>query len=263
MLIIESVKLQPGNPYMLRNDGELLTCDDVHPYIRYNHVSPDEALEGIISNPRSLKWFYDNTADPELKNNIEIVVNSTPQLDNSDYDITDKTYKTHNRDEMVEFLEEVSVMSNQEFLRLRMSDLLYGGITKDLYARISSLHFDWYPLLWNIVQENNVSDITVIKDSNTFGGRFEPYKVKGQSIYRMPKDEFLTLSGNPVLESYKSKYDVNNYANQLLYEGKSYRDAYYGLRPRYAKGFYNKDIQEGLEFDIDNILVSKDSIVFD
>ena len=79
---------------------------------------------------------------------------------------------------------------------MRTSSLLYGGTSKDIFFRISSIDFNWFPVIRNVVNDNKnfISTITVCKDSNTFGNPFEAYKVKDVTLKNIPVEEFLEIS---------------------------------------------------------------------
>ena len=157
--------------------------------------------------------------------------------------------------EIVDFIEQANNDINQEFLRMRTSNLHYGGNSNDVYFRISSINYNWFPVIWNIVNDNeNISTVTICKDTNTFGGGFDCYKINGKSLEQIDRDDFLTLKGNPVVEKVKSKFNCIDNAVEILNEGKSVSDAYYYLHPRYVNGFYKTQIKEFLEYDMNNIL---------
>ena len=261
-LVTEGVKveaLKSASPYMLRNDGKLLECGDIHPYVKYSYMDNKEAIKFIRSHPENLKWFYENTLNESTRDEIRTVASSIEGLSPEDFGVNDQTYRALNPEEVEEFIDAVNDETNQEFLRVRTSGLRYGNEDPgSVYARISSLHYDWYPVLWDIIENDpSIKSITVVKDSGTFGGRDLPVKVKGEPLDHMSRDEFLTFEGNPELEMYKFDLDVVNEANERLLKGKSLREAYSGLRPRYAKGFVESDIKEGaLKFDMDNLFAS-------
>ena len=254
--------LSPATPYMLRNDGTLLECEDIHPYIKFGYLDAKEAIGFLLGHKDMVEWFYKNTNNETTREMIRTIVASVEGFDKSKFDINEDTYIAKSDEEIQEFIDSANDETNQEFLRIRMSAPLYGGNSDSLYARVSSVHFDWYPLLWDVVNDNkNITDVTVIKDANTLGGRYAPYVVDGQPIEEMPREDFLCLSSGACLEMYKSKLDVINAANEKLIEGKTLREAYKGCRPRYARGFMQKDIQEGaVDFDLENIFASSKSM---
>ena len=92
---------------------------------------------------------------------------------------------------------------NQEFCRARTSNLRWAGDSNEIYFRISSIEFNWFDLIWNVVYNNQqfISDVTVCKDQQTFGGRMEYYKHGSKTLCHIPVNDFITLSGRPILES--------------------------------------------------------------
>lgn len=177
-------------PYMLRNDGELLTCGDLHPYIKMsNSASFETNLNTLNSHPEFLDWFYDNTLNEEVKTLIT-------------------EYKECKDDEKEELMNLLNDLTNQEFCRVRTSNykVKYGGDNGQIYFRISSVGFNWFDLIWNVVNKfsKDIKEVTVIKDKQTFGGKEFDYYYN-----HLPTDEFLTLKGNPIIESIDSNTKDN------------------------------------------------------
>ena len=187
VLLNEKEELFSMTPYMLRNDGELLTCGDLHPYIKMSNSATFETnLNTLNNHPEFLDWFYDNTLNEEVKTLIT-------------------EYKECKNEEKEELMNLLNDLTNQEFCRVRTSNykVKYGGDNGQIYFRISSTGFNWFDLIWNIVNKfsKNIKEVTVMKDKQTFGGKeFEYY------FDHVPTDEFLTLKGNPIVES----VDLNN-----------------------------------------------------
>ena len=177
-------------PYMLRNDGELLTCGDLHPYIKMsNSASFETNLNTLNSHPEFLDWFYDNTLNEEVRTLIT-------------------EYKECKDDEKEELMNLLNDLTNQEFCRVRTSNykVKYGGDNGQIYFRISSVGFNWFDLIWNVVNKfsKDIKEVTVIKDKQTFGGKEFDYYYN-----HLPTDEFLTLKGNPIIESIDSNTKDN------------------------------------------------------
>lgn len=99
---------------------------------------------------------------------------------------------------------------NQEFLRAR-----YGGMydsdssNGEMYFRISSTGFNWFPIIWDFVygRRNMISDVTVVKDPESTGMKNMYLVHDGSKIDHMPTDEFINLSGRPMFDSYHSLID--------------------------------------------------------
>ena len=68
-------ELKKATPYMLRNDGELIDCSPMHPYIRYKTETVEECLDKISKDRfRSLKFLYENTQSNITAENVRFVV---------------------------------------------------------------------------------------------------------------------------------------------------------------------------------------------
>lgn len=177
-------------PYMLRNDGELLTCGDLHPYIKMSNSATFETnLNTLNNHPEFLDWFYDNTLNEEVKTLIN-------------------EYKECKDEEKEELMNLLNDLTNQEFCRVRTSNykVKYGGDNGQIYFRISSTGFNWFDLIWNIVNKfsKNIKEVTIMKDKQTFGGKEFDYYYN-----HLPTDEFLTLKRNPIVESIDSNIKDN------------------------------------------------------
>lgn len=248
--------IEKATPYMIRNDGKVFCCKPLHPYIKYVHEDLQDAVKRLCQDS-SLSWFYNNTLKETTKNLIEVVYNyllHNNQIKELDIEIDDETYLP-TQQEVDGFLEVLNADTNQEFLRMRTSSLLYGGSSKDIFFRISSIDFNWFPVIWNVVSDNKnfISTITVCKDSNTFGNPFQAYKVKDIALKNILVEEFLTLQGNPIVEA-KSSFPVIKESYNKLLTGNSISESYSYLHPVYVLGFYRNQIKEHLEHNIEYIL---------
>lgn len=106
-----------------------------------------------------------------------------------------------------ELNDEVNNKLNQEFLRAR-----YGGYynrsrtqSTDMTFRISSTGFNWFNIIYEFVYNNrNIIDyVTIVKDEESTGIVDYFYSHKGYEFNRMPIDDFITLTGNPITEGLK------------------------------------------------------------
>ena len=175
--------LLPGKCYMLRRNGELIGNLHCHPYVlNYNAGPLNYNINKILKYRSYLEWFRQNSLEKET---IELI-NTVNKL---------AATRNASREYLEELIIKLNVLVNNEFLRLRMSDIKLGGASKSLFVRVSKTeHDNWYDLLWKVVNENDVTDITITQES------FEnetAYSLKGALILYMPKEEFLTLPGNP------------------------------------------------------------------
>ena len=86
---------------------------------------------------------------------------------------------------------------NQEFCRVRAGGQYDSdGSLGDIYFRTSSTGFNWFNIIWEFVynKRNEISTVTIVRDKESTGE---------EDIYynKMPIDDFITLSGNPYIES--------------------------------------------------------------
>lgn len=255
--------LDKATPYMLRNDGNFKNVSPIHPYIKYGHETAQQALDKLADfRLPALKWFYENTRSADTRQLIGSVVKFMISSDlitvdqgNFCKDLNDVYLPK--KEEIAGFIDELADNTNQEFCRVRTSGILFRGNSNDIYFRISSIRFNWFDLIWSIVNKykNFISAVTICKDSNTFGGRFEPYKVSGVAIDGLPTQEFLELPGTPVLEHLKSSVEAINESNNLLMEGKLISESYdKQLHPIHVHSFYESQRSEFLIEDIEHLL---------
>lgn len=174
------------SPFMLRNDGQLLSCGEIHPYILMSVKSSLKTnIEALNNRPDFLDWFYNNTLQEDVKNLI-------------------KEFKENNNPDI---LEKLNTLTNNEFCRVRTSNykIPYGGDNGQIYFRISSNNdFNWFDLIYNVLlQYDNLDYVTVVKDAQAFKDikDFDYYKINGQEINQMSVEDFLTLEGSPIIES--------------------------------------------------------------
>ena len=114
---------------------------------------------------------------------------------------------------------------NQEFLRAR-----YGGMyntvvgSREMVFRVSSMGFNWFNIIWNFVENNKskIDCVTICADEESTGREAYYYNHNGTIFYRTPVDEFIMLSGNPIVEKLKKNPVYKIY----LAEGRSLYDAF-------------------------------------
>lgn len=257
MKLFENIKL--ATPYMIRNDGKLIECSPMHPYIKYFHESIGECINKLSTKRlSSLYWFYENTNKEKTKETIEIVLKYFLKhnlIENIQINIPENTYLS-STEEIEDFINILNADTNQEFLRMRTSSLLFGGNSRDVYFRISSIDFNWFNIIWELVYKyrNQISNITICKDSNTFGNSFNTYKVGNVHIDHYPTEEFLTLNGNPIMEEYTNKIEAIKDACKKMRIGKSVSESYDYLHPRYAHSIFQKQVKENLKENIYTLL---------
>ena len=238
MKVLKESSLKRANPYMLRNDGKLIDCYPLRPYINYySNYSAESAIEDTFSTNHIdfVKWFYDNTAVSTTKRDIKLLLKS---LLNTDIFSVDKArIQALNIDlsgvdslcdkfDIIALYKAVNDETNQEFLRVRTSSLKFGGTSNSIYFRVSSTDFNWFNIIWEFVYNNRnfIDKVTICTDAQSRGGSIQFYKHNGNVINEMPTQEFITLSGNPVIES-------NNYVKRLLCQGASLTEAFQDTHP--------------------------------
>lgn len=264
---LQTQVLQKATPYMLRNDGQLFECHGYHPYI-CNVYDQKNDLESLV-NERvdELQWFFEHTRNTEIKKYIQIIVNSSckfqlvyldmPENLESRFKITDDTYSCANEKELYSILEWTNAETNQEFCRVRTSDLKLGGSSGDIYFRISSIGFNWFPLIWNLVYSNKnwITSITISRDGSARDfNQKECYQIKGIQINHLPIDQFLTISGNPIIEEFHTSLPILAEAYRSLGQGKTLSESYPNQHPRTILGFYRCQIKEELAYDLSHLL---------
>lgn len=226
--------LQRGTPYMVRKDGEILECGKAHPYILYSCFDAfNVSFNTILDNfPYSYKWFYDNTENQWVRDKIiecfqllkDIISNNTRfnlfrELgvveDKANKAFEDLNIKETNKLEITSniletfkaLMQDLNDECNQEFLRFRIGDRFYGWKDDGAYFRVSSIDFNWFPIIWKIIYENKwLEDITIetdVQSGKTFTSYF--YNIGGTKIDKLPREEFINLKGNTIIESSNNK----------------------------------------------------------
>ena len=177
--------LKGNTAYMLRRDGTMFDCSPIHPYVLlYPNESIETNVKALEDHPGFIDWFIEHSNDQKVKDIMERI-------------------KGGDRSE--ETLREANRLANDEFCRVRTSNIkyAYGGDNGEIYFRIASTDwFNWYDAIWNVVMEGRdwIGYVTVIKDKPIVGNRQEYYSVGGEELRHVPVDTFLTLKGEPVLE---------------------------------------------------------------
>lgn len=223
--LLESSSLDITTPYMLRNDGELLTCGDYHPYIKssYKEDTQQSLYYLFYLHSNFIEWFYNNSLDEEIKLNIKkliclvddryglgpVIKDITREEENEilenlrylkDHIGTEKaTYS------IKDIIDRLWDLTNQEFCRVRTSNYRYktGGDNGEIYFRISSENFDWFDLIWNVCikYSPSIEYITIMKDPQVFGKQFDYIKIGGKEMNKYPLESFIELEGEPLVES--------------------------------------------------------------
>lgn len=209
--------LSKKTAYMLRDDGELFKLNGTHPYIWGSGINDLYTL--FKDSFDDLVWIYNHTQNDftkELMSNlIKYVVeygkedDILPENYNIDYlkdafDDIDFSVPGNctDFDEAYRISDALDYNVNNEFIRIRLSDKYFGGSSSELYIRIKSDSFDWFNLIWKLVNDNksDISTITIEKENEL--GKDVLYSYKNYKFDHMPVDEFLTLPGKPIIEKF-------------------------------------------------------------
>lgn len=239
--------------YMLRDDGVVLDSGARHPYILSHHDDKiEENLKALFKyNKNWYIWLYENTRHAETKKRLKYIITLfvhtilTANEPVFGISIADVDYlvdyfgieKTTIRGVSIDYLEsfleelftEINFVVNQEFLRFRLSGpIAYIGNYNDIYFRVSSFDFDWFPYIWNVVNEsrNMIDTVTIMYDKQSgkvVGSSDKYYVLGGKTIKKLTTDEFLTLKGNPVVE------------NKSIFDGFEKNDVRYNIESWFAK----------------------------
>lgn len=171
--------LEIGTPYMLRNDGVLLDCGKLHPTTS-------------TFQKKDLQKFIDKGFEYHL---IDWFIESTKNKSTKDKLIELKRCK--DPDKVRKLVDELTALTNQEFCRVRMSNIRWWGFTRDIYFRITSVGFDWSDLIWKVVYEyrDQIESVTICQEVNSFAVEKVYYLSDGTPIDKLPTEEFIMAEG--------------------------------------------------------------------
>lgn len=192
--------------YMLRRDGKVFNVD-FHPY----------GTEGVEYVLDYLPWLFECTAKESTRRDIAALVRAMMEHTESSlsdlfdgFDVPSQfieymnSYTANTNKTNKELVDAVESDLNQEFCRVRIggrydSDDLVDG---EGVFRVSSTNFNWFNVIWDFVYKNKriIRLVTIVKDYESTGVD-TPYKDGRDIFFRMPVDDFITLSGNPIIES--------------------------------------------------------------
>lgn len=180
--------LEKTTPYMLRNDGQLLKCGDVHPYIKvYFNGSYEQNLAELLKHPHWLKWYSENSNNPEVAKLLKELETSPTEL----------------------VFNKINDILNKEFCKVRTTNIKYkyGADNGEIYFRICDTGMNWFDIIWQVVAQfaRDIKYVTIVRDYQTFGEQFDYCRYKNIVFNKLPVDEFLTLEGNPILENSNKK----------------------------------------------------------
>lgn len=213
------------NAYMIRSDGKEFpvtvhlygAMDDPEETLYaaewlYNHTQFQSVKDLIVK----LVAAYAADLDPQIReDNLIGDVKSTVeyQIKHAGYRIISEEFLNRLNFQKIDFknvpdLKTINAMVNrelnQEFLRAR-----YGGMydtsggNSIMYFRVSSVGFNWFPIIWNFVYNNQkqISGVTIVKDPESTGADGYFYKLSGEAVDNMPTQDFLMVSGRPTIDA--------------------------------------------------------------
>lgn len=205
--------------WMIRNDGTAFPCV-CHTYGNWDVQVIEETLAAA-------QWLYEHTAKSVVRElcmeliyvwaeqfstaEAGIVETIDQIIDSRPYRFLSKEFISAHAGELkapvfVQSLEslneDLNLELNQEFLRAR-----YGGLydtdpaSREMFFRISSAVFDWYPIIRDFVEKADffIESVTIVRDAEGAGGKNRPYKrLNVQGIYReLPLTDFLAETDDP------------------------------------------------------------------
>lgn len=236
-LINETYAEAPSNAhaFMLRRDGAVIPVS-IHPY-----GFPE--TDGIEETLEAGEWLFENTNSDRTRHNI-IRLFATFAEENKDEGETRSQFlsrwiKTQKPKPVQEkFLASIRAnintidtsdldtcntvvirCLNNEFCRVR-----FGGLqnsksgSKEVSFRISSDNgFNWFDVIYLFVHDYKnklgIKSVTIVTDEESRGEETF-YSYKGEVFNQMPVEDFLTLSGNPVVE----KWDVLDHVGLVSFD---------------------------------------------
>lgn len=236
--------LEKQKPYMLRNDGKIHECGDRHPYIIYD-VKTENPKESFVNlfmlKSYSTLWFYTHTHYETIREYIRILAVSFDKIYGfkewttwrEDLEINDKETGYTDLDTIAELVSLLNRETNNEFCRVRTSDMYFRGNEDVIYFRISSTFGNWFNPIWNVVYENRNSFgyMTIVKDEQSFKNISDKnltYKINGRAIQHFPINDFIVFNGNPVIEKYLNYSENIKRCINNIHSGKTITESIYG-----------------------------------
>lgn len=226
-----------NNAYMIRNDGRAI------PVTQHIYGS-----DNIYETLAAAEWLYKNTKNNTTKllvvdfvllygrtlGNGDIIQQISDDIKSKPFkflsidfiknisDLFEAEYITNTISDIDDLASLINYELNQEFLRAR-----YGGMynttsnSREMVFRISSIGFNWFNIIYEFVYDNKslIDFVTIVRDEESTGMSNYYYKHGNKIFNKLPIDEFITISGNPIVEKFLSQQ--NNKHKVSLYEGKS------------------------------------------
>ena len=230
--------------WMIRNDGTAFPCI-CHTYGNWDVQVIEETLAAA-------QWLYEHTAKSAVRElcmeliyawaiqfstaETSIVETIYQVIDSRPYRFLSKEFISAHVGELrapvflqsLESLnEDLNLELNQEFLRAR-----YGGLydtdsaSQEMFFRISSTAFDWYPIIHDFVEKVDfpIESVTIVRDAEGAGGKNRPYRtLNGQGIYhKLSLGNFLAEKDDPIVKGKGLVGAVpSNAIKRMIFEGLS------------------------------------------
>ena len=207
--------LKANTTYMLSKSGDVICTGRQHPYVNWRNGLPRHKPKpknvnttDVIIRTYDLKWFVDNTSNDETKELalkcLEVACKHRKHRDYSKVSIQAFNTQYQHVKKDLELFNALESLTNEEFCRVRTSNVKFygGGDNGEIYFRISSTNFNWFDTIWKVVLDNKnfIKYVTIVRDETVGTNSEEYYVLDGKQTFQMPVDEFLTLSGNPIIK---------------------------------------------------------------
>ena len=118
------------------------------------------------------------------------------------------------KERLLQLYEKLVIKTNSDIARVRLGGRYYSNLSgkQDIYFRLSDTAHNWYDKIWAVVNENKnmLATVTIEIEDDYFTREIHTAKIKGKAVSKMPIDEFLTISGRPVVEELDELDDALN-----------------------------------------------------
>jgi hypothetical protein len=108
------------------------------------------------------------------------------------------------KEKLLQLYEKLIIKTNSDFARVRLGGRYYSNLSgkQDIYFRLGDTAHNWYDKIWAVVNENKniLATVTIEIEDDYYTREIHTAKIKGKAVSKMPVDEFLTISGRPVVE---------------------------------------------------------------
>ena len=119
------------------------------------------------------------------------------------------------KDKLFQLHEKLITKTNSDFARVRLGGSYYSNLSdkQDIYFRLCDTTHNWYDKIWAVVNENKhmLSTVTIEVEDDYLSRQVHIAKINGKAVSKMPVDEFLTLSGRPVVEELDNALSIEDW----------------------------------------------------